>query len=144
MADIVTVAASIRPLTGAIIRRFTASAAITVGQAVYVHTDGTIKPADADADASSQARGIAVAVGTEGATAAASGDIVDVVTHGPVELGVASNTEGAVVYVSTTAGAMDQTAPATTGDYPFIVGWMMTDTAIYVQPQVIPATVVPA
>lgn len=142
MADIVTVAAKVRPLTGAVVRRYAASASLTVGQAVYVHTDGTIKAADADAVASAQARGILVAVGIDGATSAASGDLCDVVVFGPVAVGVTGLTEGAVVYVSTTAGAMDQTASVTTGDFNYVVGWVEADDVIFVQPQMtVPAAV---
>ena len=58
------------------------------------------------------------------------------VTHGPVEVGASGLTDGAVVYVSVTAGAMDQTIPALSGDFPFIIGWAEADGVIYVQPQV--------
>ena len=143
MADIGVVAAQVRPLNGAIVRRFTAGAAVSVGDAVYVASDGDVEPADADALASAQARGIAVAVGVAGATSAAAGQAVDVVTHGAVALGVTGLTDGEVIYVSTTAGKMDQTAPAASGDYPFIIGWAEADGVIYVQPQVAIPTVNP-
>jgi hypothetical protein len=143
MADISITAGQVRPLNGAVIRRFTAGEAVTVGNAVYVHTDGTVKKADADALASAQARGVVVGVGVAGATSAATGNAVDVVTHGPVALGTSGLTEGAVVYVSVTAGALDQTAPAASGDYPFIIGWAEADGVLYVQPEVKIPTVNP-
>jgi hypothetical protein len=37
---------------------------------------------------------------------------------------------------SPTAGAMDQTIPATAGDFPFVIGWAESDGVLYVQPQV--------
>jgi hypothetical protein len=141
MADISITAGQVRPLNGAIIRRFTAGEAVSVGQAVFVHTDGTVKKADADVLASSQARGIVVGVGVAGSTSAASGNAVDVVTHGAIALGTSGLTDGAAVFVSTTAGALDQTAPASAGDYPFAIGWAESDGVLYVQPQVIVPTV---
>lgn len=144
MADISITGGQVRPLNGAIIRRFDAGATVSVGQAVYVDTSGDVRPADADAEASAQARGVVVGVGVAGATSAATGQTVDVVTHGPVALGASGLTDGAAVYVSTTAGAMDQTAPASAGDYPFVIGWAEADGVLYVQPQVTVPIVNPA
>lgn len=141
MADIVISNGAVRPLNGAIIRRFTAGATVNVGDAVFVQTDGTVKAADADSEADSQARGVVVAVGVAGATSATSGAAVDVVTHGPVALGTSGLTEGGVIFVSTTAGKLDQTAPSANGDYPFIIGWAEADGVLYVAPQVIIPTV---
>lgn len=138
MADIVINAAQVRPLNGAVIRRFTAGASVNVGEAVYVASDGTVKPADADESlATAQARGIVVGVGVAGATSAASGQAVDVVTHGAVAIGTSGLTDGAVVYVSVTAGKLDQSAPSAAGDdFDFIIGWAESDGVLYVQPQV--------
>jgi hypothetical protein len=136
MADIAIVSGQVRPLNGAIVRRFIAGATVAVGEAVFVHSDGTVKPADADALASAQGRGIVVGVGVAGATSAGAGQAVDVVTHGPVALGTSGLTEGAVVYTSLTAGKLDQSTPVGTGKYPFIVGWAEADGVLYVQPQV--------
>lgn len=136
MADITVAAGGVRPLNGAIIRRFAAGAAVSVGNVVYIHTDSTIKPAKADADITYLARGIVVGVGTLGATTAAVGDMCDIVTHGPVELGITGLTDGAQMYVSAaTAGVMDQTAPAAVGKYKYSVGYAHSDTGIYVDPQ---------
>ena len=136
MAAISITSGLVRPLNGAIIRRFAAGATVSVGQAVYVDSSGDVQPADADAEASAQARGVVVAVGVAGATSATTGQTVDVVTHGPVALGASGLTDGAAVYVSTTAGALDQTIPGTSGDYPFVIGWAEADGVLYVQPQV--------
>lgn len=143
MAEIGVVAAQVRPLNGAIVRRFTAGVTVNVGDAVFVASDGEVEPADADVQASAQARGLVVAVGVAGKTSAAAGQAVDVVTHGPVALGVTGLTEGGVIYISPTAGKLDQTAPAASGDYPFIIGWAEADGVIYVQPQVAVPTVNP-
>lgn len=136
MADISILGGQVRPLNGAIVRRFTAGDSVSVGDAVFVYSDGTVKPADADAEASAQGRGIVVGVGVAGSTSAITGQAVDVVTHGPVALGTSGLTDGAVVYISTTAGKLDQTAPAANGDYPFVIGWAESDGVLYVQPQV--------
>src|SRR4051794_28819353 len=106
MADITVSASKVRPLNGAIIRRMDAGGTLSVGDAVYVDSNGKVQRADASTLANAQARGLVIAVGTAGATGAVSGDVVDVVTHGPVEVGASSLTNGAAVYVSTTAGAM--------------------------------------
>jgi hypothetical protein len=136
MAAISITGGLVRPLNGAIIRRFAAGGTVSVGQAVYVDSSGDVQAADADDVAQAQARGVVVGVGVAGATSASTGQQVDVVTHGPVALGASGLTDGAAVYVSPTAGAMDQTIPATAGDFPFVIGWAESDGVLYVQPQV--------
>jgi len=143
MAAIDVVAANVRPLTGAVIRRYlAASTNVVVGSVVYMKDDGTIELADGDSQTACQARGVVVGVGL-GKTTAAVGGACDVVTHGPVELGnTTAMTEGAPVYVSVTAGSMDQTASGTTGDYNYIIGWAENQTILYVQGQMIIPTAV--
>lgn len=142
MADITVTAANVRPLNGAIIRRGEAGGSGNVGDAVYLDGANGWKLADADAEASSQARGIVVAQGSEGVTTFADGDKIDIVVHGPVE-GGASMTPGGAIFVSTTAGSLDQTAPAASGDYPFAIGWAESASVIYVAPQTHAPTVNP-
>lgn len=143
MAAISISASLVRPLHGAVVRRYLAGAAVSVGQAVYIASDGLVEPADADAADTAQARGMIVGVGVAGQTSASDGQAVDVVTHGPVALGISTLTQGAAVYVSTTAGSLDQTAPAASGDFKFVFGWAESAGVIYVQPQVIVPTVNP-
>ncbi|MBZ0309064.1 MAG: hypothetical protein K8I82_23570 [Anaerolineae bacterium] len=140
MTAIEVTASLVRPLHGAVVRRFIAGASVSVGQAVFIASDGLVEPADASAQDSAQARGIVVGVGVAGQTSASSGQAVDVVTHGPVVIGNSSMNEGEVIYISPTAGVIDQTAPAAEGEYPFVVGWAESGTVIYVQPQVIVPT----
>lgn len=138
MAAITVEAANIRPLPGSVIRRYpAASTSVVVGAAVYVKNDGTIELADGDNVDQSQARGIVVGIGAvSGKTTAAVGDACDVVTHGPVVLGTAVNmVEGGVLYVSQTAGALDQTVSATSGDFNYILGYAESATVMYVQGQ---------
>lgn len=135
MADISVTAGNVRPLNGAILRRGTAGGSGSCGDAVYLDGANGWKQADADALASAQARAIVVAVnGQPGATTFASGDRLDLVVYGPVAYG-SGMTPGARVYVSTTAGALDQTAPAGAGDYPFAIGWAEAADILFVQPQ---------
>jgi hypothetical protein len=135
MAVIDVVAAKVRPLNNAVIRRMTAGAAVSVGDAVYVASSGKVQPTDADFQLLVQAIGVVIGVGVSGATSAGDGDVVDVVTHGAVELGNATAmTPGTVVYISPTAGKMDQVAPGT-GDFNFVIGRALTGTTLYVQPQ---------
>lgn len=133
MAVLSITAADVRPLNGSIIRRFKAGAAVTVGQAVYVDANGKVQAADGDDVDQAQARGIVVGVGIAGRTSAVADDQVDVVTHGPVYLGSVSMTPGGAVYVSPTAGSLDQTLSATTGDFNYILGFAEDDDTLYVQ-----------
>ena len=133
MADVTVTSADVRPLPGSIVRSFEAGATVTTGYTVYVDTAGKVQHGDADAEASSQVRGIAV-TGPEGDTSIASGDRCDVVLFGPVA-GFSSMTIGAAVYNSVTAGRVDQTAPATAGDYSFVVGWAESASILFVHPQ---------
>lgn len=143
MADITVTAAEVRPITGGcILQRMKVGTAVTRGQAVYIDSSGLVAPADADAEASSMAKGIVVSCGSQGATSAAAGLEVDVVLMGRVYLGSsASMTEGQPVYVSTTAGALDQTAPATAGDFPYIIGYAFSVNELFVMPQLAVPTV---
>lgn len=135
MADITITAASVRPLTGAIVRRGTAGTAGSVGDLVALQSDGYWDQCDADAVGTAQARGLVVGVnGQVGATTFAVGDTLDIVRYGPVAWG-ASMTPGGLVYASTTAGKGDQTAPATSGDFPFVVGYAEAAAILFVTPQ---------
>ena len=133
MADITVTAADVRPLPGAVIQRFTADAALNVGDAVYIKSDGDAAQADADDATQAQAVGI-VASAPNGATSAAAGDTVDVVVAGPVT-GFSSMTPGALCYASTTAGKVADAAPAgASGDYKWIIGRAISATTILVGP----------
>jgi hypothetical protein len=135
MAAFVGVAADVRPLhPAAVIRRYPAAGAIAPGQLVYLKSDGKIELADGDVEAATQAIGIVAGVGSNGAVAAAAGDMCDVCVFGPIT-GFASLTIGAIVYTSVTAGSMDQTASATTGDFNMVVGYAESASTIFVNIQ---------
>jgi len=110
MADLTVTAADVRPLDGAVVRRFLAAAAIDVGAPVYLSAAGTVSEADGSAYASSCAIGVCVAVQPGGAstTAAAAGEYVDVVLSGPI--GGCSCTYGTLYYVDDDAGVMADAA----------------------------------
>lgn len=135
MADITVTASKVRlPNETEVIKiRGRLGAAATPGQAVYLDGTNGWKPADADAEASAMARGIVLS-DNFGSTSFESGQMVDIVVFGRVT-GFSGMTPGLNAYVSTTAGAMDQTAPAAAGDYPFAVGWAESAETIFVAPQ---------
>jgi hypothetical protein len=138
MADITITATDVRPLPGAAVRRFDAGGTCYAGEAVYIADDGDVERADADGSLSVIAIGIVVA-DNDGGTAFASGDRVDVVTHGPVT-GYSSLTPGLPQYVSGTAGQMTQTpADLGAGTYEAIVGMAEAASIIYVNPDLVSA-----
>lgn len=133
MADVTVTAADVRPLAGALVRRFTAGGAISMGNLVYIASDGDVEAADADAAASAIAAGIAVST-PDGGAAAVAGERVDVVMLGPVA-GFASLTPGIHLFASTTAGAIADAAPAgSSGDYVYAVGVAESATTVFVRP----------
>lgn len=125
-------ATDVRPLPQYISRRFDAGGSIYAGQAVYVAADGDVERADCDAGSlEAQAIGIAVA-DNDGGTLFTSGDRVDVVVFGPVT-GYSSLTPGLLLFVSTTAGAMEATTPDD-GSHVVPVGLCIDSTTILVNP----------
>ena len=123
-----TVVANIKPLDGAMVRRFTAGSAITPGDAVCMSSDGAIDPADSDALATNTVVGIALVPRNQG-TAYAAGDVVDVVVHGPVKCAT-GGTPGAYAYTCATAGQMAESA----GTKSLIVGFVESATVVFVRP----------
>lgn len=141
MAVITITAAAVRPLNGAITRRGTAGASGNVGDAVYLDGTNGWKPADADFEAASIARGVVVAVNAHvGATAYETGDRLDIVVFGPVAMG-SGMTPGGAIFVSPTAGKIDQSASATQGDYNFRIGWAEAADIVFVSPATTTAVV---
>lgn len=128
-------AASVRALEGAIKRPYTAGGTITVGNAVYVDSSGTVQATDANAAASVEAIGIAVAGSDRGETSIESGDAVTVVTYGPVG-GFSSLNEGVKQYVSETAGAITETAPSGGGNWVKLIGYAESASILFVNPEI--------
>ena len=115
-----TVAEHIKPLTGAITRRYTCGSTIVAGTLVTMSADGFVDASDASDATLSFTVGIAVQGGIVG-------DRIDVVVFGPI-ICVTGMTIGALVYASDTAGEMSQTA----GTKTTIVGWAESAAIVFV------------
>lgn len=117
-----TTADNIKPLEGAIVRRYTAGATIAAGEIVALQSDGYVDPADASS--------LAGVIGTIGVClqAAVSGQRCDVVVSGPVKC-LTGATPGAIVYVGDAAGEPVETA----GTKSFIVGVNESATVLFVR-----------
>ena len=137
MADVTVTAANVRALTenGAVIAPgpLAAGAAVTIGYAVYIASDGDVEHADANVSAAAtRAIGIAVAGAVPDTDAAlAAGDPISVCVFGPVS-GFSSLTPGANLYVSDTAGRIADAA----GTFDRIIGYALNASTIFVFPQI--------
>jgi hypothetical protein len=112
MSAITVTAANVRPLEGAVLRRYAAGGSGSKGDVVYVASDGDVEVTDADSAGTSNGVGIVVGVSDEGVTTFVAGDAVTVCVYGPVG-GFTLATPGAVSYVSGTAGKLDTAAGST-------------------------------
>jgi len=133
MADIPVIRNEVDASPDALIERVTLGAEGKAGEPLYQDGANGWKPADANALASAQARCLLLGSGVLGTTYP-SGAVVDAVFFGKVS-GLSGMTPGDRCYVSPTEGALDQTAPAAAGDYPFVFGWAFAADTIFVQPQ---------
>ena len=118
-------ATKVKPLEGAIVRRFAAGSAIEAGMYVAMASDGAIDPADASAITLAMTMGVAL-----GPNDYVAGDRVDVVTFGPLVC-MTGATPGDVVYVTDTAGVPSHTA----GTKSIILGMPESATVLFVSPQ---------
>lgn len=112
MSVVTVTAANVRPLEGAVLRRYAAGGSGNKGDVVYVASDGDVEVTDSDSAGTSNGVGIVIGVSDEGVTTFVAGDAVTVCVYGPVG-GFASLTPGAVSYVSGTAGKLDTAAGTT-------------------------------
>ncbi len=130
MSAIALTAANIRPIVsrGAVLAKGTAGATITIGQAVYMASTGSIGVADADASKAASF-GIGIAVESfDGETTINSGDPVTYCVYGPVS-GFSGMTPGALGWVADAAGGLDTAA----GTYDHIMGYAESATTFFVQ-----------
>lgn len=118
-----TTADNIKPLNGAIIRRFTAGAAVAAGEIVSMQSDGYVDPANTTS-AAQKVMGVAL-------QAAAAGQVIDVVVFGPVVC-VTGATPGATIHASDTAGEPAESAGTNGG----ITGIAESATVVFVRPEV--------
>lgn len=139
MAVTVT-AKSVRPLPGAITRRFTPAATMTAGMCVYITSGGKIGKAIASASGTYRGRGVVVA-DSDGSTSFGTSDKVDVCVFGPLA-GFSSLAEGTPHYVdASTAGKITGTAPTASGTYAYAIGEAESTSVLFIQPQITAATV---
>jgi hypothetical protein len=105
------------------------SGTLVAGVLYYLETSGVWTAADADAEATGGEQLLGIALGI----AAADGVLLRGFFNATA--GLTGFSAGKAVYMATTAGAMDTTAPAGTGDIVRILGYC-TDTAnvIYFNP----------
>ena len=120
-----TDAAVVKPLEGAIIRRFTAGATIEAGEIVSMMADGYVDPANTAAFTGSCVVGVAL-------QDVAAGARVDVVTFGPV-LAFSGGTPGLPVFASDTAGEPAEAV----GTKDVVVGFMESATVLFVRVELI-------
>jgi len=121
-----TTAANIKPLEGAVVRRYTAGAAVTIGAPVYLDASGYVQMADSDAVATNDVIGVALQA------ASAAGEVIDVVVLGPVK-SMTGATPGALEYTNTAAGQISETA----GTKTTIVGVAESATVLFVRPIIV-------
>ena len=132
-------AASVRALNEAETRTMIAGGNLTMGQAVYVASSGSVVVALADAALTAEAVGIVIAVAQPGQTTAVSGEAVEVCVFGPVS-GFASLTPGAVQYLSAAnAGVLVETAPSGAGKWAKAIGRAESAGIVFVLPGVVAA-----
>jgi len=114
----------IRPLEGAVIRRFTSGDTIAAGQPVAMLAAGTL--ALADGNSSDPIADLVCGIALKSVV---SGDRVDVVTFGPVS-NLTGATPGKLVYISNNVGEMDESS---TGNG--VIGWNESATVLFVRPE---------
>jgi len=120
-----TTAELIKPLDGAVVRRFTAGATIAAGEIVALMADGYVDPANTTDFTAACVVGIAI-------KAAVSGQRVDVVTHGAVVC-LTGATPGSLIYASDTAGEPSESV----GTKDVLVGIAESATVLFVRPEFI-------
>jgi len=102
MADLAYDVNLVRPLPGATFVDRDLGAALGIGAAVYVATDGDVEGADASAVGTALTfLGIIVAIGTMGETEGVAGQKVTICTGGRIT-GFSGLTQGDVIYLSDT------------------------------------------
>lgn len=115
----------IKPLEGAIVRRYTSGAAVTAGSPVALDSSGYVQHADGNSSdpVADMVLGIALQ------TAAAAAERVDVVVFGPVSC-VTGATPGAYTYISDTVALPDHTSTSNG-----LIGIAESATVLFVRPQ---------
>ena len=115
----------IKPLEGALIRRYTAGAAVTAGCPVALDSSGYVQHADGNSSdpVGDMVQGIAIQAAT------AAGERVDVVVYGPVWC-MTGATAGGYVYISDTVALPDVSSTANG-----VIGIAESANVLFVRPQ---------
>lgn len=121
-----TTIANIKPLQGAIIRKYTAGAAVIPGELVSMQSDGKVDPSDTT---SSAMKVVGVALPNGDTAAFADGDVIDVVVFGPVNC-LTGQTIDATIFATDTAGEPGEAA----GTNDSRAGWAESATVLFVNP----------
>ena len=108
-------------------KEFTAGATVAAGDLCAMNSSGEMVLADADAVATASTM---LAVAEEAVTAASSGWFT---LFGEVT-GLSGLTQGSVAYMSATAGDFTHTAPSTTGQIVRVVGYALSTTSLWFDP----------
>lgn len=117
-----TVLTNIKPLEGAIIRRYTYGGTVVAGNLVAINSSGQAVKANTTSITLATVLGVALQSG-------ASADRGDVVIFGPVQC-LTGATKGALVYGTDTAGEPGETAGTKTS----VAGVNESDTVLFVRP----------
>lgn len=119
-----TTAKNIKPLNGAIVRRYTAGSTISPGELVHLASDQQCDPCNTSTITLAGVTGVAL-----GSADIAAGEPFDCVVHGPVNC-LTGATPGALVYATDTAGEPGETAGTKTS----VAGYNESATVLFVRP----------
>ena len=100
---------------------------LTVGQLYFLHTDGTWNSTDADAVATGASQMLCVGLGAARAVGVLIRGFVRIPSTEILNVPGSGAVDGLPVYISTTAGHFDFTAPSASGDFVRIVGYAIDD-----------------
>ena len=112
---------------------------LTAGQLYFLHTDGTWDQTDADAVATGATQLLGIGLGGSARTVGvATSGYIRIPSSEILNLPGSGACDGLPVYVSTTAGHLDFTAPTGTGDFVRVVGYAIdddsSDVLVYINP----------
>lgn len=100
---------------------------LTVGQLYYLNTDGTWDQTDADAVATGGTQLLGIGMGSARSVGVLLRGFIRIPSTEILNLPGSGACDGLPVYVSTTAGHLDFTAPSATNDFVRIVGYAIDD-----------------
>ena len=110
---------------------------LTLGQLYFLHTDGTWNATDADAVATGASQMLGIGLGNARSVGVFIKGFIRIPSTEILNVPGSNASPGLPIYVSTTAGHLDFTAPSASGDFVRIVGYAIqdsTDVLIYFNP----------